>query len=132
MYTILWYNMKDIQGKFAVKTMNDRLMSTSRLLTISFGRYELLLYSFKQLIVFFYFLHYAQRIPTTCHLHVKVTNVECIVQDATDLESIMKCVEKWLDQSYQEKDRQMEYFIKHQQFDDKWTKHKVGKKRIIR
>ena len=58
--------------------------------------------------------------------------MEEIVQDASDLDSIVKCVEKWLDRSYQEKDQQMEYFIKHQQFDEEWEKHKVGEMRIIR
>ena len=58
--------------------------------------------------------------------------MEDIVQDATDLESITKRVERWLDQSYQEKDKQMEYFINHQQFDEEWTKHKVGIVRKIK
>ena len=57
--------------------------------------------------------------------------MEDIVQDNSDLESIIKCVEIWLDQSYQEKDQQMEYFINHQQFDEKWTTHKVNEMRII-
>lgn len=57
-----------------------------------------------------------------------VINVEDLVQDAFDLETINERVEKWLDQSYQEKDRQMDYFIQHQCFDEQWTKTTVGLK----
>ena len=46
---------------------------------------------------------------------------DILSDDATDMESAGKEVEKWLDQSWMEKEKQLTYFTKHQTYDDDWN-----------
>ena len=69
---------------------------------------------------------HAQHIPVNCHLHVNVIPLTSIInEEAKDLPEVNKQVEKWLDMNWEEKEKQMEYFVKHQKFDEKWTANQV-------
>ena len=68
----------------------------------------------------------SQRRPIHCHLHVNVVPIsDSLSDDATDMESAGKEVEKWLDQSWMEKEKQLTYFTKHQTYDDDWNVNRV-------
>ena len=58
-------------------------------------------------------------------MHVSVVNVEDIVKGSDDLEAINCKVQQWLDASYVEKDKQMEYFIKNKQWSPEWLANRV-------
>ena len=59
------------------------------------------------------------------HMHVNVVNVEDLVKGSDDLDVINRNVQQWLDASYVEKDKQMEYFIKNQQWSPEWLENRV-------
>ncbi|OAO17137.1 hypothetical protein AV274_1163 [Blastocystis sp. ATCC 50177/Nand II] len=62
------------------------------------------------------------RRPIHCHIHVNVVPISDILSDdAKNMEEAGKEVEKWLDQSWIEKEKQLEYFTKHQTYDDEWN-----------
>ena len=62
------------------------------------------------------------RVPVTCHLHINVYPLTKIVSEgAHDLDTISKEVQQWLDASWVEKEKQMDYFIKHQTFNNDWN-----------
>ena len=48
-----------------------------------------------------------------------------INEDAKDFPEVNKQVEKWLDMNWEEKEKQMEYFVEHQKYDEKWTANRV-------
>ena len=58
-------------------------------------------------------------------MHVNVVNVEDLVKGSDDLDVINRNVQQWLDASYVEKDKQMEYFIKNQQWSPEWLENRV-------
>ena len=61
-----------------------------------------------------------------CHLHVNVIPLTSIVsKEARDMETINKEVEKWLDQTWVEKEKQLEFFAKNQRYDDSWNVNRV-------
>ena len=67
-----------------------------------------------------------QRVPVTCHLHINVYPLTKIVSEgAHDLDTISKEVQQWLDASWVEKEKQMDYFIKHQTFNNDWNINRV-------
>lgn len=51
---------------------------------------------------------------------------DILSDDAKNMEEAGKEVEKWLDQSWIEKEKQLEYFTKHQTYDDEWNVNRVG------
>lgn len=51
---------------------------------------------------------------------------DILSDDAKNMEEAGKEVEKWLDQSWIEKEKQLEYFTKHQTYDDEWNVNCVG------
>ena len=42
------------------------------------------------------------------------------------MSDVNKQVEKWLDERWQQKEKQMEYFVEHQKYDNEWTANQVG------
>lgn len=67
-----------------------------------------------------------QRIPIVCHMHINVLPLTSIVsEDANDFETINKQVEAWLDHSWIEKEKQLEFFTKNQRYDDSWNVNRV-------
>ena len=54
-----------------------------------------------------------------------MVNVEDLVKGSDDLDVINRNVQQWLDASYVEKDKQMEYFIKNQQWSPEWLENRV-------
>ena len=59
-------------------------------------------------------------------MHINVLPLTSIVsEDAEDLETINKQVEAWLDNSWIEKERQLEFFTKNQRYDDSWNVNRV-------
>lgn len=54
-----------------------------------------------------------------------------ITEDAKDLSDVNKQVEKWLDTVWEEKERQLEYFTKHQKYDENWTVNQVWSNRVV-
>ena len=59
------------------------------------------------------------------HMHVNVVNVEDLVKGSDDLDVINHNIQQWLDASYVEKDKQMDYFIKNQQWSPEWLENRV-------
>ena len=59
------------------------------------------------------------------HMHVDVVNVEDLVKGSDDLDVINHNIQQWLDASYVEKDKQMDYFIKNQQWSPEWLENRV-------
>lgn len=51
---------------------------------------------------------------------------DLLVEEATEMSDVNKQVEKWLDERWQQKEKQMEYFVEHQKYDDDWTANQVG------
>ena len=62
-----------------------------------------------------------------CHLHVRVVPVSELAEPDSPLEEVVKRVEKWLDDSWVEKEAQMDYFIEHQAFTEDWKNNLVGR-----
>ena len=58
-------------------------------------------------------------------MHVNVVNVEDLVKGSDDLDEINHNIQQWLDASYVEKDKQMDYFIKNQQWSPEWLENRV-------
>ena len=58
-------------------------------------------------------------------MHVNVVNVEDLVKGSDDLDVINHNIQQWLDASYVEKDKQMDYFIKNQQWSPEWLENRV-------
>ena len=52
-------------------------------------------------------------------------NVEDLVKGSDDLDVINHNIQQWLDASYVEKDKQMDYFIKNQQWSPEWLENRV-------
>ena len=48
-----------------------------------------------------------------------------MVAPETPLEEVNRRVEKWLDDRWTEKEKQMDYFIEHQTFTDDWNRNRV-------
>ena len=62
-----------------------------------------------------------------CHLHVEVVPLTSLVSEgAHDLDQVNKEVETWLDRKWEEKEAELEYFTKHQTYDDEWNVNRVG------
>ena len=57
-------------------------------------------------------------------MHVNVVNVEDLVKGSDDLDVINHNIQQWLDASYVEKDKQMDYFIKNQQWSPEWLENR--------
>lgn len=73
------------------------------------------------------YMNNEQRIPIVCHMHINVLPLTSIVsEDANDFETINKQVEAWLDQSWIEKEKQLEFFTKNQRYDDSWNVNRVS------
>ena len=59
-----------------------------------------------------------------CHLHVEVVPLTSVADEgAHEVEQ----VESWLDRKWEEKEKELDYFAKHQTFDSAWTQNQVGK-----
>ena len=59
-------------------------------------------------------------------MHVEVVPLSSIVdKEVRDMDAINKETEKWLDQKWIEKEKELEYFAKHQSYDAEWTKNQV-------
>ena len=58
-------------------------------------------------------------------MHVNVVNVEDLVKGSDDLDVINHNIQQRLDASYVEKDKQMDYFIKNQQWSPEWLENRV-------
>ena len=56
---------------------------------------------------------------------------DILSDDAKDMEQAGKEVEKWLDRSWIEKEKQLEYFTKHQTYDDDWNVNRVGSQQYV-
>lgn len=60
-------------------------------------------------------------------MHINVLPLTSIVsEDANDFETINKQVEAWLDHSWIEKEKQLEFFTKNQRYDDSWNVNRVS------
>lgn len=62
-----------------------------------------------------------------CHLHVRVVPVSELAEPDSPLEEVVKRVEKWLDDSWVEKEAQMDHFIEHRAFTEDWSNNLVGR-----
>ncbi|KAK8811243.1 hypothetical protein WA538_005402, partial [Blastocystis sp. DL] len=61
-----------------------------------------------------------------CHIHYSKTPiVEIVPESVTDDEEMHRCVEKWLDERWVEKEREMQHFIDHGEFSDEWCENRV-------
>lgn len=59
-------------------------------------------------------------------MHVEVIPLSSIVdKELRDMETINKQTEQWLDRKWVEKEKELEYFTKHQSYDQEWTKNQV-------
>ena len=56
---------------------------------------------------------------------MKVYSIYNIINKEDDLETVNQKVEKWLDQQWMEKEKQMTYYANNQCFDEEWSKNRV-------
>lgn len=56
---------------------------------------------------------------------MKVYSIYDIIDKEDDLETVNQKVEKWLDQQWMEKEKQMAYYANNQCFDEEWSKNRV-------
>lgn len=92
-----------------------------RVVDVNFPSFE---NSFWKVILNYY--SHLKRIPIGCHMHVEVIPLSSIVdKELRDMETINKQTEQWLDRKWVEKEKELEYFTKHQSYDQEWTKNQV-------
>ncbi|KNB41654.1 phospholipid glycerol acyltransferase [Blastocystis sp. subtype 4] len=64
-----------------------------------------------------------------CHIHYSHTPIsEIVPSDVVEDEEVHKCVEKWLDDCWVRKERELKYFIDHGEFSDNWNENRVETK----
>ena len=61
-----------------------------------------------------------------CHIHYSKTPIaEIVPEEVVGDEEIHRCVEKWLDERWVEKEREMQHFIDHGEFSEEWCQNRV-------
>lgn len=55
---------------------------------------------------------------------IPITSI--VSKESKDMETINKEVEEWLDKTWIEKEKQLDFFAKNQRYDDSWNVNRVS------